>query len=84
MRTAGGKTVVLGIDPGLANTGWGIVEREGARLHCVAYGCISTPPEMELSIDLQVQTFTILTQPFVHDRRRSLSDIERCGLADLR
>ncbi|WP_251231603.1 crossover junction endodeoxyribonuclease RuvC [Adlercreutzia aquisgranensis] len=33
---------VLGIDPGLANTGWGIVRQEGARLECVAYGCISS------------------------------------------
>ncbi len=33
---------VLGIDPGLANTGWGIVRQEGSRLSCVAYGCVST------------------------------------------
>ena len=48
---ASGKqiTVALGIDPGLANTGWGIVEREGARFRCLAYGCISTSPDMELS-----------------------------------
>lgn len=43
------RTVALGIDPGLANTGWGIVEREGARFRCLAYGCISTSPDMELS-----------------------------------
>ncbi|MDO4889756.1 MAG: crossover junction endodeoxyribonuclease RuvC [Coriobacteriaceae bacterium] len=43
------RTVALGIDPGLANTGWGIVEREGARFRCLAYGCISTSPYMELS-----------------------------------
>lgn len=42
-------TVALGIDPGLANTGWGIVERDGARLRCLAYGCISTSADMELS-----------------------------------
>lgn len=33
---------VLGIDPGLANTGWGVVRQEGSRLHCVAYGCVSS------------------------------------------
>ena len=33
---------VMGIDPGLANTGWGIVRQEGSRLSCVAYGCVST------------------------------------------
>lgn len=33
---------VLGIDPGLANTGWGVIERRGSRMRCVAYGCIVT------------------------------------------
>jgi crossover junction endodeoxyribonuclease RuvC len=43
------KTVALGIDPGLANTGWGIVERDGSRFRCLAYGCIATSADMELS-----------------------------------
>ena len=34
--------IILGIDPGLANTGWGIVERDGPRCRAVAYGCITT------------------------------------------
>jgi crossover junction endodeoxyribonuclease RuvC len=34
--------IILGIDPGLANTGWGVVEADGARFHCLAYGCIRT------------------------------------------
>lgn len=34
--------VVLGIDPGLANTGWGIVEMRQGICRCRAYGCIST------------------------------------------
>ena len=42
-------TIALGIDPGLANTGWGVVERNGSRFRCLAYGCISTSPDMELS-----------------------------------
>lgn len=41
--------VVLGIDPGLANTGWGVIEQAGSRLSCCAYGCISTPSRMDLS-----------------------------------
>lgn len=40
---------ILGIDPGLANTGWGIVQQNGSRLECVAYGCVSTPASGELS-----------------------------------
>lgn len=35
--------IILGIDPGLANTGWGVVERAGDRCRCLAYGCITTP-----------------------------------------
>jgi crossover junction endodeoxyribonuclease RuvC len=31
---------ILGIDPGLRNTGWGIVDAQGARLSFVASGCI--------------------------------------------
>ncbi len=34
--------IILGIDPGLANTGWGVVEQDGSRMRCVAYGCVST------------------------------------------
>lgn len=41
--------IILGIDPGLANTGWGIVSQRGAKMSCVAYGCVSTTPEIELS-----------------------------------
>lgn len=39
----GAALVILGIDPGLANTGWGVVEHTGSRLCCIAYGCIDTP-----------------------------------------
>lgn len=41
--------MILGIDPGLANTGWGIVRQQGAKLSCVAYGTVSTPTGIELS-----------------------------------
>jgi crossover junction endodeoxyribonuclease RuvC len=33
---------ILGIDPGLANCGWGVVEACGRRLRALAHGCIST------------------------------------------
>lgn len=45
--------IVLGIDPGLANTGWGIVKQEGSRLSCVAYGCIGTDKDQALPERLQ-------------------------------
>lgn len=34
--------LIMGIDPGLANTGWGVIEVRGSRKRCVAYGCCST------------------------------------------
>lgn len=45
--------IVLGIDPGLANTGWGIIKQEGSRLSCVAYGCISTSKNDALPMRLE-------------------------------
>lgn len=43
------ERTILGIDPGLANTGWGVIDQRGARLRCVAYGCVSTPTSLPLA-----------------------------------
>jgi crossover junction endodeoxyribonuclease RuvC len=40
--------IILGIDPGLADTGWGLVSVEGATLRCRGYGCISSRASEEL------------------------------------
>ena len=34
--------VVLGIDPGYALMGWGVVKSEGSKMQLVNYGCIET------------------------------------------
>ena len=34
--------IVLGIDPGYALMGWGVVESEGNRMKLINYGCIET------------------------------------------
>lgn len=34
--------IILGIDPGLANTGWGVIETRGAVCRARAYGCVTT------------------------------------------
>lgn len=34
--------IILGIDPGLANTGWGVIEHSPSRARCLAYGCVTT------------------------------------------
>lgn len=36
------QRIILGIDPGLAHTGWGVIAQDGARLQCLSYGCIAT------------------------------------------
>ncbi|MDD6289914.1 MAG: crossover junction endodeoxyribonuclease RuvC [Eggerthellales bacterium] len=46
------ERVVLGIDPGLANTGWGVVRQSGSRLDCVAYGCTATSADDPLELRL--------------------------------
>ncbi|MBI5072070.1 crossover junction endodeoxyribonuclease RuvC [Candidatus Falkowbacteria bacterium] len=35
--------IVLGIDPGFARTGYGVVEEKNKNLRMLDYGCISTP-----------------------------------------
>jgi len=34
---------ILGIDPGLRVTGFGVLEKDGQQLHYIASGCIKTP-----------------------------------------
>lgn len=41
--------IILGIDPGLANTGWGVVESRGADCRARAYGCIHTDKTQDIA-----------------------------------
>lgn len=43
---------ILGLDPGLRHTGWGVIEKDGTRLHFVAAGVINPQTEGELSARL--------------------------------
>ena len=45
---------VLGIDPGLRRTGFGVIDAEGMRLRYVASGTIVIPPELPLPERLKV------------------------------
>jgi crossover junction endodeoxyribonuclease RuvC len=40
--------IILGLDPGLGTTGWGVIAAEGNRLRHVANGQIRTDPKTEL------------------------------------
>ena len=52
----GRRVRVLGIDPGFATTGYGIIERDGGRLRAVAHGALRTSsgtPQAERLASLQ-------------------------------
>jgi crossover junction endodeoxyribonuclease RuvC len=60
---------VLGIDPGLANTGFGVVERRGSRLLALDGGVIQTPATLA-----HEQRLTLL-----HERLAELLDEHGCA-----
>ena len=43
---------IIGIDPGLRNTGWGIIETSGTQLHYIDSGVIRAAPDQELAARL--------------------------------
>src|SRR3712207_9059194 len=49
MLTAGGRShTILGIDPGTATMGWGVIRQAGNRLRYVQDGTVTTPPDWEM------------------------------------
>jgi crossover junction endodeoxyribonuclease RuvC len=44
-----GAIRILGVDPGLRNTGWGLIEQKGSRLAFVACGSIHTGTDLVLA-----------------------------------
>ena len=48
---------VLGVDPGLADTGWGVVDFDGGHYRPVSFGTISTSPKERI----QDRIYTIAT-----------------------
>ncbi|MFA5754671.1 MAG: crossover junction endodeoxyribonuclease RuvC [Patescibacteria group bacterium] len=46
--------IILGIDPGIADTGYGVIRAEGNRLTCLAYGSIKTGAKLELISRLEI------------------------------
>lgn len=39
---------ILGIDPGIGRTGWGVIDVQGASLKVISFGCIETPAGKEI------------------------------------
>ncbi|BBL78786.1 crossover junction endodeoxyribonuclease RuvC [Rubrobacter xylanophilus] len=61
MLTTGKRQVILGIDPGTATMGWGVVRQEGSRLRYVQHGAITTPSDWEMPRRLD-RLFTGVTE----------------------
>lgn len=45
---------ILGIDPGLSNTGYGVIDHEGNQSRLVAQGCIITKPTQDTAQRLKI------------------------------
>lgn len=46
--------IILGLDPGTATTGYGVIRMNNFKISCVAYGAIVTKPNMEMPDRLAV------------------------------
>ena len=40
--------IILGIDPGTAALGYGVIERTGGRLRAIDHGCLVTSPDLQM------------------------------------
>lgn len=67
--------IVLGIDPGTAALGYGIIERTGSRLRAVDYGCLSTSPDFGLPERLR-QIHALVTE-LIETHHPDLVAVER-------
>ena len=61
MRFGVSDIIILGIDPGLAIVGWGVIEYKGNKFSTVAYGSIQTPSTMKTE-DRLVEIFRSLNE----------------------
>ena len=59
--------IVLGLDPGLAATGWGIIEANGNRLRHIAHGTVKTLAAMPLAERLLVLYDGLTAMIAAHD-----------------
>jgi len=63
--------IVLGLDPGLAATGWGVIEASGNRLRHIAHGTVKTQPSAPLAERLLA----------LHDGLSAVIVAHHCGAA---
>jgi crossover junction endodeoxyribonuclease RuvC len=46
--------IILGVDPGIADTGYGLIEEQGGHFRCLAYGSIKTQAGLDLVVRLEL------------------------------
>lgn len=46
------ERIILGIDPGYARMGWGVLKVVGGKFECLGFGCVETPKEEEMGTRL--------------------------------
>jgi len=46
--------IILGIDPGIADTGYGVIKKEGSRVVCLDFGSVKTKPDDSLPRRLEI------------------------------
>jgi crossover junction endodeoxyribonuclease RuvC len=61
--------IILGIDPGLAIVGWGVIEYQNGRIKPLAYGSINTPAhtDVELRLEMIYNDMSALIERFKPD-----------------
>jgi hypothetical protein len=65
---------ILGVDPGLRHTGWGVIAMDGPRLSWVAHGVIEPDPKADIAdrlAELCVQLRAVIHEPM---RRQEAAD----------
>lgn len=67
---------ILGIDPGFANTGWGVVESDGQRHRPVCYGVIRTTPDM--TDQMRIHTIATAVGKISKEQQADI-----CGMEDI-
>ena len=59
MPNSKSQITILGVDPGIADTGWGVIKVEGSRLICLDYGSIKTSSKIGLADRLEILNYEL-------------------------
>ena len=62
------KIRIIGIDPGLRHTGWGLIALEGVRLSHIADGSVHSDAETPLAERLKAAGTKFVIEPYVRFR----------------